>query len=136
MEALLERPVAAGVAGGVAPAPAASRAAKPAAPVVSTGFTLDAAAPVLAGHFPGHPILPGVMLIGLARQAASATLGQPLRLLRIVRLRFVRPVLPGAVLTLEHELGAVQEDGISRRLVLRWKQADGSICARGELVVG
>jgi len=130
MEAILIETPAAAAAAAVAPA------ARPKAAVTTTALQVGAAAPVFAGHFPGHPILPGVMLIGLARQAAAQALGRPLRLLRIVRLRFVRPVLPDMPLTLEHELAAAGADGGARKLVLRWKQADGTVCARGELLVG
>jgi len=51
----------------------------------------------LAGHFPGAPIVPGAALIQLALQCAAMPATE-----RVVvqRVRFLRPVVPGAELTL------------------------------------
>jgi UDP-N-acetylglucosamine acyltransferase len=59
--------------------------------------------PCFAGHFPGAPVLPAVLLcdalVQLAGRVASVEGG--LRLLAVERGRFRRPVLPGDVLQLE-----------------------------------
>jgi|APGre2960657505_1045072.scaffolds.fasta_scaffold14840_3 3-hydroxyacyl-[acyl-carrier-protein] dehydratase len=62
--------------------------------------------PFLAGHFPGHPVMPGVLLIeGLAQAAGilghlyvNGGLSQCL-LTEISEARFRRPVVPGDVVT-------------------------------------
>ena len=99
-------------------------------------FAVEGNAPVFAGHFPGYPILPGVMLLALARAAASEACGQPLALRRIVRQRYTKAVLPDTVVTVEFELGEPLADSGDRKLSCRWKLPDGSLCARGELLVG
>ncbi len=57
-----------------------------------------------AGHFPNHPILPGVFLLEMAQRAAEWALlqssGQAFSVWRVQRMRFVRPVLPGDGCTL------------------------------------
>ena len=52
-------------------------------------FEVPPGHPALAGHFPGRPILPGVVLLDAVLQAAG--LGQAHR----VRAKFTAPVLPG-----------------------------------------
>lgn len=71
---------------------------------------IDAGEPFFAGHFPGHPVLPGVLIIeALAQVGAVAVLsacrGGRLPLLAGVDgARFLRPVPPGVTLRLEVEL--------------------------------
>jgi 3-hydroxyacyl-[acyl-carrier-protein] dehydratase len=75
--------------------------------------TLRAEEPQFAGHFPGRPIMPGVLvaealaqtsglLIGLSeRLAALAPPGQPKGFfLATTNLKFTHPTVPGDVLTL------------------------------------
>lgn len=61
----------------------------PAAPVSGT-LTIAAAHPTFAGHFPGNPLLPGVVLLDLILAAAGIT-----AIAGITRLKFLRPVGPG-----------------------------------------
>lgn len=68
--------------------------------------------PFFQGHFPGHPIMPGVLIIEALAQAGGVLLLTSLEELRgklvyfigIDRARFRRPVLPGDVLTLDCQL--------------------------------
>ncbi len=55
--------------------------------------------PCLAGHFPGHPLVPAVVLIDLAADAARQALGLG-PLIAIGRGKFLAPVRPGEVVTL------------------------------------
>jgi 3-hydroxymyristoyl/3-hydroxydecanoyl-(acyl carrier protein) dehydratase len=57
-------------------------------------LAVDADHPSLPGHFPGRPIVPGVVLLDEALAVVAANYGvtAPLRLLRV---KFVTPVLPG-----------------------------------------
>ena len=51
-------------------------------------FMLDAGHPCLPGHFPGRPIVPGVMLLDAALERIGGTA-------RLDAVRFIAPVLPG-----------------------------------------
>jgi len=62
--------------------------------------------PAFAGHFPGTPIVPGVVLLDLALYAIGEAAGCAPGACRIASAKFFHPVGPGVVLTLRHEAGA------------------------------
>jgi 3-hydroxyacyl-[acyl-carrier-protein] dehydratase len=55
--------------------------------------------PAFAGHFPGRPLVPGVVLLRLAQRAIEAELATSMHGLSSVK--FLSPVLPGDPLLLE-----------------------------------
>jgi 3-hydroxymyristoyl/3-hydroxydecanoyl-(acyl carrier protein) dehydratase len=69
--------------------------------------TLDAALPLLddhpalEGHFPGHPIYPGVVLLDAVIGAIEAHFGAPVRGLPVAK--FLAPARPGMSLMLHAE---------------------------------
>ncbi|HEY2340511.1 MAG TPA: hypothetical protein VGH75_08280 [Steroidobacteraceae bacterium] len=65
-----------------------------------TTLTIAAEHPALAGHFPGAPILPGVVLLDEIVRAVENGAGGHWR---IGSAKFVRPVRAGETLTLGHE---------------------------------
>lgn len=50
--------------------------------------------PSLAGHFPGHPIVPGVVMLDLVVQALAERLGGECRLTGIPVVKFMAPLRP------------------------------------------
>jgi len=64
--------------------------------------------PALAGHFPGHPIYPGVVLLDAAIGAIEAHYGA--RVSGIPVAKFLSPVRPGMALVLDavHDGGDVR----------------------------
>jgi 3-hydroxymyristoyl/3-hydroxydecanoyl-(acyl carrier protein) dehydratase len=56
--------------------------------------------PSLPGHFPGRPIVPGVVLLDQAIAAAESWLEQPLRIASLQQAKFTRPLLPEETATL------------------------------------
>jgi 3-hydroxyacyl-[acyl-carrier-protein] dehydratase len=67
-------------------------------------FRFAAAQPVFAGHFPGHPILPGVFQLEMARVAAEAVAGSALVVREIVKAKFRRPIRPEETIRVEVKL--------------------------------
>ena len=66
--------------------------------------------PFFPGHFPGHPIMPGVLIIESMAQTASAlvvygyegkTNGLSVYLMKVDKAKFRKPVLPGDQLRME-----------------------------------
>jgi 3-hydroxyacyl-[acyl-carrier-protein] dehydratase len=71
-------------------------------PVIPLPFASDH--PVFAGHFPGRPIVPGVLLLDWAQAAIEAQLGQ--RVQALAEAKFHSPATPADVLELDFEVGA------------------------------
>jgi len=55
-------------------------------------FSIPCAHPALPGHFPGHPIVPGVLLLDCVLAGATAALNRPVTVLQ--KVKFVAPLLP------------------------------------------
>jgi 3-hydroxyacyl-[acyl-carrier-protein] dehydratase len=96
--------------------------------------------PFFAGHFPGHPVMPGVLILEALAQAAGLLAKNSLAqrtddkvtyLMAIDRARFRRPVVPGDRLELRVEI--VRQKGDI------WKEkgtalVDGEIAAEAEFM--
>jgi 3-hydroxymyristoyl/3-hydroxydecanoyl-(acyl carrier protein) dehydratase len=50
--------------------------------------------PALAGHFPGNPVVPGVVLLDHVLDAVEAWLGALPEPLRLPQIKFLQPLLP------------------------------------------
>jgi hypothetical protein len=70
---------------------------------VVTTFTVAAGHPALAGHFPGAPIVPGVLLLDETVRAVERSQGDAPRRWQIGAAKFLKPVRPGESLSVEHE---------------------------------
>jgi len=62
-------------------------------PTFHREFQVPAGHPSLPGHFPGSPLVPGVMLLEQVALALRAWRGE--RLARVPEAKFVAPLLPG-----------------------------------------
>lgn len=84
------------------------------------GIRLNAAHPIFAGHFPGHPILPGACQIQLVRELLSHLRGKEYRLSQAGQIKFLAMIDPREHATLE--------------LILRFGPGDhviATLCAGG-----
>ncbi len=84
---------------------------------------IDPAHPALAGHFPGDPVVPGVVLLERVGAALKAWRGEQLGGFDA---KFLHPLLPGQQATIElHEEGGNLRFSVTRE--------DGMALARGTL---
>lgn len=67
-----------------------------------TSLTVEPNHPVFSGHFPGRPIVPGVLLLDRALRQIGAQTG--LALAGIPAAKFLSPAVPGDTLELEYEV--------------------------------
>lgn len=78
--------------------------------------------PWFSGHFPGEPILPGIALIHLVKQAIvqeALKKGENLQLNRLRRVRFINPVWPGETVTVSITAEDSDEDVLFSFKVLK-----------------
>lgn len=54
----------------------------------------DSSHPIFAGHFPGHPIVPGACLVQIAEELAAKMIGHPIRFTALHNLKFRQPITP------------------------------------------
>jgi len=62
--------------------------------------------PAFAGHFPGNPILPGVVLLDMAVYAITMAAGIRLEGCEISAIKFLSPVRPGEKLEIRQSRAA------------------------------
>lgn len=86
---------------------------------IATKKTVSPDEPFFAGHFPGHPVFPGVFVFEAVHQAAkyytSSRHGREADLVEIRSLRFLSPVRPGDAL--ECDCGCALSEGGRQMLV-------------------
>lgn len=90
-------------------------------------FIIPAEHPSLPGHFPGQPVVPGVVLLDRVIEAIESSHGC-LPPLRLPQVKFLRPLLPGQPATIELQ----GESPRWRFRVLRGEE----LLASGEIAAG
>ena len=77
---------------------------------MTSTFTIKPDHPALPGHFPGHPVVPGVVVIDHLVLAMGA-LHPDRACTGVRRMKFLRPLLPGE--TVEVMFGEAKADSIT-----------------------
>jgi len=94
-------------------------------------FVIAPGHPCLPGHFPGRPVVPGVLVLDRVVAAIEALHG-PLPPLRLPRVKFLQPLLPGEPARIELEQLAPLPDARWRFRVLHGQ----ATIASGDVGVG
>ena len=92
--------------------------------------------PFFRGHFPGNPLVPGVILTEALAQIAGIAAGQPGRLFHLAAvkgMKFLKPVRPGERI----ELAAIKTAETGRLLQFAvTASVEGDAVADGSVVLG
>jgi len=88
-------------------------------------FVVPADHPCLPGHFPGRPLVPGVVVLERVLQALRAQYGEPVGL-RLPQVKFLQPLRPG-------QPARVELDGTAPRWRFRVRRGE-ELLVSGELV--
>lgn len=90
-------------------------------------FSIPSDHPCLPGHFPGRPLVPGVVVLEHVLQAVAAECGHAVGALRLPQVKFMAPLLPD-------EQARIELEGQAPRWKFRVLRAD-QLLVRGELVL-
>lgn len=88
-------------------------------------FSIPEDHPALPGHFPGHPVVPGVVLLDRVAEALLRWRGA--RIVGMPQVKFMRPLLPGQSAELHLEDGV---DSVRFKLL-----HDDTLIASGQLEI-
>lgn len=83
--------------------------------------------PAIPGHFPGRPVVPGVLLLDGIIETATRWLGVPIDVRSLRQAKFIAPLLPGQVASIELALAGDSLDFAVQR--------EGTTVAKGCLVI-
>jgi 3-hydroxyacyl-[acyl-carrier-protein] dehydratase len=84
----------------------------------------------LPGHFPGNPIVPGVVLLNHVMDYAQLQFGAGMRICGIEQVKFLEPLRPGQTAQIELDLQTNQ-----LRFIVRSSEETGSVIAQGILSI-
>lgn len=84
--------------------------------------------PCLPGHFPGRPVVPGVLLMERVLDALQAWRGPHWRLQQVHAMKFLQPLLPGERFEIVLHLNGTRLDFCCER--------DEQVLARGSWELG
>ncbi len=106
-------------------------------PMSTDTFVIAHDHPALPGHFPGRPIVPGVVVLDRVLAAIEAAGGQAAGPLRLPQVKFLQPLLPGETARIELDPGV--DPGVDSEGARRWKfrvLRDDATIASGEVAAG
>ena len=110
-----------------------ARSALRSATLTGTQISAEAVFPaelaVFTGHFPGHPLVPGVAIIALIQAAYEAAFSRAIRIVAVERCKWKTPTVPGERLTLMiSSVGAAGDERHQRRITATVSNATGVAC--------
>lgn len=93
----------------------------------ATNLAFPAEHPSYAGHFPGNPVVAGVLLLEEVLAAAESRIGHPVSVARLPLVKFLTPLQPGQEARLELAFAGPQVEFTVTR--------GAALVARGRLVI-
>ncbi len=100
----------------------------------SDHWTIPIDHPAFAGHFPGTPIVPGVLLLDRAVLAIAEATGLSFDTLTLRSVKFLSPAGPGDTIVIEHRVaanGTIHFEIFAAQQDSRYAVASGSLAPGG-----
>lgn len=94
--------------------------------------TIGADHPSLAGHFPGHPVVPGVLMLGEVMHVIREMTNEHIEFVSMPAAKFMSPLSPGEPLTIRFD---EQADGTVEFTCSTVSRLIASGCLRYRIVV-
>lgn len=94
-------------------------------------LTIGADHPSLAGHFPGHPVVPGVVMLGEIMNAIREIAKENIEFVGMPSAKFISPLNPGEPLTIKLDQ---QGDGATEFTCTTGSRLIASGCLRYRVV--
>lgn len=87
---------------------------------VSYDITLNPEHFIYKAHFPGNPVTPGVIQLGIVEELMSLRMQQPLRLAHVNNIKYMNIISPTETTTLQVRLSRIQttDEGCSVQAVM------------------
>lgn len=92
-------------------------------------FVVPASHPCLPGHFPGNPVVPGVVVLDHVVAALEAMHGE-LGAVRLPQAKFLQPLRPG-------QRASIELEALPSEAMRRWRfrvEREGVVLTSGEIV--
>ncbi|HEY4965469.1 MAG TPA: hypothetical protein VII28_03680 [Puia sp.] len=90
--------------------------------IIQASVLLQAGHPIFKGHFPEHPVLPGVCMLEMITEIAGSHLQQPFRITSATMIKYLQMIDPNRDPLIQFEIG--------------YEQGLKSIPARGKIYSG
>lgn len=94
---------------------------------VSAWLTVNADSEILAGHFPGHPVVPGASMLQILKDVLESALSLQIRLIKADHLKFISLIEPAKA----NELRLVinyRHEGDNRIFAIGNLTNNGAVC--------
>ncbi len=95
--------------------------------MIEKTFQIDSPHPSLAGHFPGNPIVPGVVILGEVLELIGESLGKSVMLAKVPSVKFHSPLRPNESLHLNFDI-------LSDNVVTFSCRVDSRLIASGQFI--
>lgn len=90
-------------------------------------LALNAACPIYAAHFPGHPVTPGVCIVQTAKELLETVIGKPLDIVAVKNVKFLAVLSPDGAPQVECSVSKIQHaadgDEVSARVEMSCRGA-------------
>ncbi len=77
---------------------------------IEAGIILNKEHEIYGGHFPGQPVVPGVMQIEIVRQLAERHFNKKLFIEKVISAKYLQPILPGKQQNLSISFSAKEKE--------------------------